>query len=195
MPRTTSVHTTAARRTGTSHGDRHTRARATSMAATRMQASAMRNILTLSQIASSRSGNARRAYTPADDLFEIGATTKPGQAAAEAIVFVGLRRSGSPSLQYCEFYDGGSSIFELTYTTDGVTYPHGTVDDVSQRFMDGTGRLAYRAIGPDVQCDATWNGETLSSVGTPAAIAPDQVEIYAENVTETVDWFIQIQTD
>jgi hypothetical protein len=46
-----------------------------------------------------------------------------------------------------------------------------------------------------VQCDATWNGEALSSVGTPAAIAPDEVEIYAENVTETVDWFIQIQTE
>jgi hypothetical protein len=140
-------------------------------------------------------GNARRPYTPADDLFEIGATTAPGQAAAEAIIFVGLRRDNSTSLQYCEFYDGGSSIFELTYTTDGVSYPHGTVDTVSQRFMTGSGRLAYRAIGPDVQCDATWNGQTLGSTGTPAAIAPDQVEIYAENVTETIDWFIQIQTN
>jgi len=140
-------------------------------------------------------GNARRPYTPADDLFEIGATTAPGQAAAEAIVFVGLRHDGGASVQYCEFYDGGSSIFELTYTTDGVSYPHGTVDTVSQRFMTGAGRLAYRAIGPDVQCAATWNGQALASTGTPPAIAPDQIEIYAENVTETVDWFIQIQSN
>jgi hypothetical protein len=140
-------------------------------------------------------GNARRPYTPADDLFEIGVTTAPGQLTAEAIVFVGLRHNGGAGLQYCELYDGGSSIFELTYTTDGMTYPHGTVDMLPQRFMDGTGRLAYRATGPDVHCDATWNGQTLSSKGTPVAIAPDQVEIYAENVTETVDWFVQIHTD
>jgi hypothetical protein len=140
-------------------------------------------------------GNARRPYTPGDDLFEIGATTAPGQSTAESIIFVGLRRENSTSLQYCEFYDGGSSIFELTYTTDGVNYPHGTVDPVSQRFMTGSGRLAYRAIGADVECAATWNGETLGATGTPPVIAPDQVEIYAENVTETIDWFIQIQTD
>lgn len=147
-------------------------------------------------LANNTSLNTRHTYTPGNDLFEIGGSASNPTNMSNYLMFVGVRQSGTV-LEYCELFDGsgGGSVFELTSTTDGNNFPHGTVANLSQSFSGGSGRFSFQNTGTAITCKGTWRGQQLTSTGTGPAITPIQIELYAEDIDVRLNYFIQIRTN
>jgi hypothetical protein len=137
-----------------------------------------------------------RPLAIAHDRFEIGGSTGTSSGAQRLFgIFVGP--AATVGTYYCELYDNGSTTLQLTWTFDNQTYMHGPGVAATNRLTSGSGRFAFDTSSADSACSTTWHGEQLQTppVATPTGISVDSLQLYAENVDLTIDYFIQIRTE
>ncbi|MDB4956857.1 MAG: repeat domain protein [Myxococcales bacterium] len=135
-----------------------------------------------------------RLLSAAHDLFVIGGTTGAIGSGNHLIgLFVGERLT--PATYYCELFDNGSTVLNFTYTTDGTVYTHAGTASAVNRLGNGGGTLAMDVSQATTRCRSIWHDEPLAAMGnTPANIATEMFQVYAEGVDVHVRYLIQIRT-
>lgn len=139
------------------------------------------------------SSSISRPWTNGTSLFIVGFTTNVLTGGA-ALLSLNAGESTSSRLYYCELYDDTFNMaLQLTYTLNGMDYIHPGLQSTGQRLSGLTGTLEMNTASIK-RCHVEYGGGFNTVGGTVNGIAPDTFALYAENVTATIDWMIEIRT-
>ncbi len=133
-----------------------------------------------------------RPWTDGSSTFVIGFSA--GTPVGEALVAIITGDSVTGRRYYCEVYEGvGALVLQLTYTLDGKTYLQSDLEPMGGQLADLEGTLEMRTGQSELCRSRTGLGEQTVE-GTITGITPDVLAVYAQNVTASIDWMIEIRT-